>query len=662
MPSTNSGIFRKLVPIVATIAVMAGMFMLARVPTASAGDRRAVAARYGFTELPIAFPDGYRPDRTVRNVNPAYENIKSWISSVGAGVAINDLTGSGKAQDLCLVDPRTDQVVITPAPGTGNRYKPFILDPAPLPMDDQMAPMGCVLGNFKGDGRMDIMVYYWGRTPVLFLSRADATTLSPAAYKATELVPQPSSEPGYHGPRWNSNSATVADFDGDGHPDIFIGNYFPESAVLNPKGRNDVTMQHSMSLARNAGKSEILRWVDATSGSEPTATFQIEPNAIPPDVNFGWTLASAAADLDGDMLPELYIANDFGPDRLLHNTSTRGHISFQPAVGHRDAVTPKSLVLGKDSFKGMGVDFGQLSNNPRFDIFVSNITTSFGLQESNFAFINDARDEMEMRRNLERGIAPFTERSRSMGMAWTGWCWDAKIADFDNSGDAAIVQTAGFVRGETSRNRWAWLQELAMTNDELLSDPKFWPNLKPGDDISGRQHIAFYAKMSGGKYVDISTDLGLAAPEVSRGIAVGDSTGSGALDIVVARQWAAPSFYHNNNPTGNSSLELGLYLPVTDTAQPRHGLHGPGVPAIGAQARVHTADGKVHLAQVDGGSGHSGKRSFEVHVGLGKANATPVSVDLRWRDKDGTIRQQTIHTAPGRHNFLLGTQAQEVTK
>ena len=36
----------------------------------------------------------------------------------------------------------------------------------------------------------------------------------------------------------------------------------------------------------------------------------------------------AAADLDGDLLPEIYIANDFGPDRLLHNRSTPGNLKF----------------------------------------------------------------------------------------------------------------------------------------------------------------------------------------------------------------------------------------------------------------------------------------------------------------------------------------------
>jgi hypothetical protein len=124
-------------------------------------------------------------------VNPEYYAIRAWISSVGASIAFNDIQGTGVADDLCLVDTRSDSVVVTPAPGTGDRYEPFVLDAAPtLPMGPAIAPMGCAPGDFNGDGRMDILVYYWGRTPVIFLHNPGVTKLSPAAFTATELVPQ----------------------------------------------------------------------------------------------------------------------------------------------------------------------------------------------------------------------------------------------------------------------------------------------------------------------------------------------------------------------------------------------------------------------------------------------------------------------------------------
>ncbi len=40
-------------------------------------------------------------------------------------------------------------------------------------------------------------------------------------------------------------------------------------------------------------------------------------------------------------------------------------------------------------------------------------------------------------------------------------------------------------------------------------------------------------------------------------------------------------------------------------------------PAIGAAATVFLPDGRRMTAQVDGGNGHSGKRSQDLHFGLG---------------------------------------------
>ena len=60
------------------------------------------------------------------------------------------------------------------------------------------------------------------------------------------------------------------------------------------------------------------------------------------------------------------------------------------------------------------------------------------------------------------------------------------------------------------------------------------------------------------------------------------------------------------------------------------------------------------MAQVDGGSGHSGKRAPELHFGLGRiAAGTPLRVDFRYRDGTGRVRAETLRLAPGRHTVLL---------
>jgi hypothetical protein len=655
---------RRSVPVLTVVITLLALYVVGQNAVA-AGDADQAARPYKFRELPIPLPAGYdqKPMKSLREVNPGYRHIAAWISAIGASVAINDLTGHGRASSLCLVDPRTDDVIVTHTPTAPqeDRFTPFVLDPAPLPFDRTMAPTGCTPGDYNLDGRMDLLITYWGRTPILFLAKSDATGVSDDAYQRQELVPAESLDGRYHGPRWNTDAVHVGDYDGDARPDVFIGNYFPDSDVLDPDGMKNVEMNLSMSSATNGGGGHVLRWQSATSGPVPSASYVPEPKAIPYDAATGWTLSASGADLDGDGLTELYVGNDFGHDHLLHNRSTPGEIRFGLVKGSGSPTTPKSFKLGDDSFKGMGVDFGDPSSKGSFDLVVSNITAAWGLQESNFFWENQTRDQGEMRQRLAAGDAPFTQRAQDYGLAWTGWCWDVKFGDFLNNGDLAVVQSDGFIKGE--RNRWNWLQELAMVNDVLMSNPNMWPNMQEGDDLAGDDVLAFYAKGADGRYVNIAGQLGFDEPVPSRAIATGDTTGTGALDFAVARQWGPSSFYVNESPELGEVLTLRLYQPPAGDAAASAaggGLSGVGPPAYGATVTFTTSDGRTQASHLDGGGGHSGFRSFEVRAGLGEA-AGPVEARVKWRDAGGVLRDETVELAPGTHSLVLSSTVQEVS-
>ncbi|MGQ0842205.1 CRTAC1 family protein [Actinokineospora sp.] len=646
--TTTVGWLRRQLPGILALVLVVTTFLVARLPSPSAADTASAAQGYRFAAMSVAMPSGF-PQQEIRKVNQDYKHIDAWISSVGAAVAMNDVDGDGLPNDLCITDPRIDQVVVTPAPGKrADRYTPFALNPAPLPMNAQIAPMGCLPGDFNEDGRIDLLVYYWGRTPVLFLTKADTTKLSGSSFVPTELVPGKTGGT-YDGPQWNSNAVSYDDFDGDGHYDILITNYFPHGPVLDDRVSGGVEMNDSMSDAQNGGENYFFLSDGATSASTPTATFRKVDDALPVDVSKGWELGAAANDLDGDGLPELYLANDFGPDRLLHNQSAPGKLKFALIEDVRSPVIPKSKQVGIDSFKGMGVDFGDLNGDGLYDMFVSNITTSWGIEESNLHFLTTAKDQADLRTKLLDGDAPFEDVSGTVQTAWSGWGWDIKTGDFANSGELAIAQATGFVRGET--NRWPQLQELATANDGMLRNPYFWPNVTAGDDIGGSQRLKFYAKGADGVYVDIAPRLGLDVPVPTRGIATGDADGDGRLDFAVARQWDQPVFYRNESPSKNAFLSLNL------THETAAGTKGS--PVVGAQVTVTTADGRRILGRVDGGGGHSGKRSNEVHIGLGGNVDGPVQVHIRWRDRSGQLRDQDLQLTPGTHALRLGAQAKE---
>jgi hypothetical protein len=242
-------------------------------------------------------------------------------------------------------------------------------------------------------------------------------------------------------------------------------------------------------------------------------------------------------------------------------------------------------------------------------------------------------------------------------MAFTGWGWDVKMGDFLNSGNLDVAQADGFIKGKI--NRWPWLQEMAMSNDDLFTDPASWPKVEPGDDVAGHQCLAFYAKAPSGGYVNISSQLGLCARTPTRGIAIADTRGDGVLDFAVARQWGPPAFYANTSPHLGHYLGLELYRPSAGGGAGQ-GLQDIGSPAYGATAQIFTPGGHTQIAQLDGGSGHSGKSSFEVSFGLGAYNG-PVSVHLRWRDLHGQLHQQVLQLTPGTHDIFLTSTAKEVS-
>ena len=466
---------RRLLAVVVVTAAIVAVGLHTRQPQASAEARQAVLARFGFTQLPAnAAPASVRLDRPVA---PALAGIRAWISAVGAAVALTDLRGAGRPADACLVDPRDDSVTV--CAGAGQRRRPL---PAPsaaarpgCPTTATMAPMGCVPGRRQRGRRDDLIVYYWGRSPVLFLNRgvhggADAPATSPPAELVTPMQV------------WNTTALDRRRRRRRRAPSTSSSATTSRTArgcsTRGRRRRPAMQMQDGDGLARNGGAQPDPALPPDRRPGSAARRCATRARALPDDVRHGpgrWRIG--LQDLTGDLLPEIYLANDFGPDQLLLNRSTPGRgCAASRSTGAATWTHAEVQGARPRLVQGHGRRLQRPAPAP-------GCPTIAGQQHH-----QPVRAAGEQLRRSCRPVPrptsspaglPFRDRSEALGLARSGWGWDIKAGDFDNAGADELVQADRLRRGGTG-NRWPQLQELAMGNDELLRLPAGLADVRAG--------------------------------------------------------------------------------------------------------------------------------------------------------------------------------------
>src|SRR6185312_7313911 len=121
-----------------------------------------------------------------------------------------------------------------------------------------------------------------------------------------------------------------------------------------------------------------------------------------------------------------------------------------------------------------------------------NLTAENLMVESNFAFINTGHPD-----DFKRGIAPFVDQSDDLGLSKTGWAWDVRMADFDNSSHLDVVQSENFMRGRI--NRVPELQEITLVNQALVPFPLSWHKFDTNDELAGHRNNAFMVQANDGR-------------------------------------------------------------------------------------------------------------------------------------------------------------------
>jgi hypothetical protein len=195
----------------------------------------------------------------------------------------------------------------------------------------------------------------------------------------------------------------VGDYDRDGWPDLFVGEWRPTAAGGE---------ERYLRLLHNLGGV----FEDTTLSAGLAGIFTLNDDRGRPGVFF---FGPAFVDLDADGWLDLAMTGDFGTSRLLWNDRAGGFVDGTELAG-----------VGTDR-NGMGSTFGDIDNDGDLDWFVTAIATG--------------QPNLGNRLYLYEGDRTFRDATDDYGVRDGSWAWGTAMADLDNDGMLDLVATAGWV-------------------------------------------------------------------------------------------------------------------------------------------------------------------------------------------------------------------------
>jgi hypothetical protein len=499
-------------------------------------------------------------------LDPKLDRIAAHVAALGACVSVSDVDNDGWP-DLYFTSSRfgtNNALFINQHDGS---FKDVATDAgvAALNKSGEGVSMGAVWGDYDNDGNEDLFVYKWGYPQLLH---------NVGNGKFEDVTERAGLR------RWmNSNSAVWIDFDRDGLLDLYVTGYF-RSDIDFWHLKTTRIMQESWEFAANGGKNLLFKNLGNGKFQDVTDSLGVGSTR--------WTLAAASADFNDDGWPDIYLANDYGPEELFINHQGK---RFERL----------SAGLGDDSKSGMAVALGDVYNRDRHDVFVTNIS------EKGFLFQGN-----NLRLNFLKELGRFDEVAKGP-VADAGWAWGAQFGDLNNDGLLDLVIANGFISGDSTKSYWYAMSKIAGAQGNIFQDARNWPAIGSAS-LSGYERTRVLLNRGNGEFEDVAAQAGVTDRLDGRAVVMADLFNRGLLDVVIANEKASPVLYRNAARDGH-----WIELKLVGTRSNRS--------AIGAEV---TADfGPSHQRQVvDGGSGFCSQNDRRLHFGLG--NQSLAKITIRW--------------------------------
>ena len=517
--------------------------------------------------------------------DPQIANVEPHIAALGASVAITDFDGDGWP-DLYFTNSRFGE----PNALYRNRHDgTFEEVAASVGLADLNRPgegvsMGSIWGDFDNDGREDVLVYRYGY--LALFRNVDGKHFEDVT-EAAGLR------------RWvNSNGAIWIDYDRDGLLDLYVTAYFRSDVDLR-------IMHNSFEFATNGGKNLLFHNLGKGKFEDVTDKMGVGSTR--------WSLAASAADFNGDGWPDIYLANDYGPEELYLNDR-----------GRRFVLTKAGLE--SESKSGMAVALGDAFNRGQLDAFVTNISERGYLFQNNNLRLNQMSENQRFRNIADGQIAD------------AGWAWGAQFGDLNNDGANELFVVNGFISGDRQKSYWYAMSKIAGANGRLFEDAKSWPAF--GDaSLSGYERSRVYLNRGAAGWVDVAKTVGATDEYDGRAVALADLSNHGAVDVVVANQHQPALLYRDYPDSTNHWIAFKLVATRSNRS------------AIGAEVELEAGDLRQRRV-VDGGSGFASQNDRRLHFGLGHHEWVDRAV-ISW--PSGTIQ---VVNRPPIDGFVTVTEPQ----
>ena len=402
----------------------------------------------------------------------------------------------------------------------------------------QLGGLNCVQADYNNDGRADIFIPRggWFRHPMRpsLLKNNGNGTFTDVTAEAGLLHPV------------NSIAAQWADYDNDGHLDLFVCNETGPSRLYRNKGNG---------------------------------TFEEVSRAAGIDTSAQHTKGVAWIDYDGDRFPDLFVNSLSHAGRLFRNNGNGTFAEVSKAAG---------IDGPRAGFSCWAFDY---DNDGKPDLFATCYDSSLKDIVNGMTGRPHTRQSNRLYRNLGNGR--FQDATKEAGCDLVFSTMGSNFADFDNDGFLDFYLGTG------------------------------------NPDLSMLAPNRLMRNLGGARFADVTGPSGTGHLQKGHGVACGDWTRTGLVDIVIEMGGAVDGDrYHNvlfKNP-GNDNNWLNLKLVGKETNRS----------AIGARIKVTTAGPTPRTIYRWVSSGSSfGANPLEQHVGLGKAEKV-AELEVFWPTSNTT--------------------------